>query len=230
MLAGAPIVSAVFKQAVIAKFLVISIVHSAYRRYTMKTAPLYKVLLINTLMIAGLTASIAYADDTIIPQAHSDGVVETASDAAITAKMKSILMTDSHLKLSNISVTTTNGVVTLDGTASSSKAKLLAETDAKTIDGVKSVDNNLTTPHSSKALAKTKKEVSDSWITTKVKSDILADSVSKGFDVNVVTTNGVVVLKGTLANQDAIDHVKDIAGKVNGVKGVDASALVVASK
>lgn len=40
----------------------------------------------------------------------------------------------------------------------------------------------------------------------------------------------MVVLGGTLANQDAIDHVKDIASKVTGVKSVDTSAVVIASQ
>jgi hyperosmotically inducible protein len=72
--------------------------------------------------------------------------------------------------------------------------------------------------------------VSDSWITTKVKTEILADSVSKGFEVNVKTEHGVVLLKGSLANQDAIDHVKDIAAKIYGVKSVDTTELTVAGK
>ena len=96
--------------------------------------------------------------------------------------------------------------------------------------GVKSVDNNLRTPGSSNAGAKTERVVSDSWITTKVKSEILADSISKGFKVSVETKHGVVILTGALANQDGIDHVKDIAGKVDGVKSVDTTALVVANK
>ena len=189
----------------------------------------YKTLLCITLMFSGLSVFIVNADYEKPPQAHSDGVVETISDASITTEMRGILMSDDKLKKSNVSVTTTNGVVTLDGTASDSKAKSLAEKKAKSIKGVKSVDNNLMTPDSSKSAEKTKESVSDSWITTKVKSDILADSISKGFDVHVVTTDGVVVLKGILANQDAIDHVKDIAGKVDGVKGVDVSSLTVAS-
>ena len=72
-----------------------------------------------------------------------------------------------------------------------------------------------------------KRAVSDTWITTQVKSEILADSLSKGFDVNVDTTGGVVALNGALASQHAIDHVKGIAEKVEGVKSVDTSALVV---
>ena len=75
---------------------------------------------------------------------------------------------------------------------------------------------------------KTERVVSDSWITTKVKSEILANSVSKAFKVSVKTQSGVVSLGGKLPNQDAIDLVKMIAAKVNGVVSVDVSGLVIA--
>lgn len=187
--------------------------------------------------VLGIGTAAAATNDAAVPQAHSDGMGAAITDTVITAKVKAKLMGEQGLKQSDISVTTTNGVVTLEGSASSSKAKALAEAATKSVEDVKSVDNSLKTPASSKAaaktrdaVAKTKRVVSDSWITTKVKSEMLADSVSKGFDVNVETVHGVVVLKGTLANQDAIDHVKDIAEKVDGVKSVDTSALTVAGK
>lgn len=169
----------------------------------------------------------AVACDKEKPQAHSDGIGATLSDTAITGKVKAKLMGKEGLDQSNIHVTTTNGVVTLKGSASNSDAKDLAEEKAKTVAGVKSVDNELRTPDSSNAMHKTKRVVSDSWITTKVKSELLADSLTKGFDVSVETINGVVVLKGDLANEAAIQHVKSLAEKVDGVKGVDASGLTV---
>jgi hyperosmotically inducible protein len=58
----------------------------------------------------------------------------------------------------------------------------------------------------------------------------LIHSVTKGFAVSVDTTHGVVILKGALANQDAISDVKHIAEKVDGVKSVDTSTLIVAEK
>jgi hyperosmotically inducible protein len=187
----------------------------------------------NTLIVASLAFGLgigtagAASDDASMPEAHSDGLGATISDTAITAKVKTKLMGKKSLKNSDISVTTTNGVVTLDGSANSLNAKSLAEATTKSVEGVKSVDNNLKTPNSSKTVDNTKRVVSDSWITTKVKSEILADSVSKGFNVSVKTLHGVVVLKGALANQDAIEHVKDIAAKVDGVKSVDTSALTI---
>jgi len=79
----------------------------------------------------------------------------------------------------------------------------------------------------SHAASKAEQAVSDSWITTKVKSEILANSVSKAFKVSVKTKHGAVSLKGKLPSQDAIDLVKMIAEKVKGVKSVDVSGLVI---
>ncbi|MDD5336508.1 MAG: BON domain-containing protein [Rhodoferax sp.] len=81
----------------------------------------------------------------------------------------------------------------------------------------------------SNAASKAERAVSDSWITTKVKAEILANSVSKAFKVSVKTKRGMVSLKGKLPSQDAIDLVKMIAEKVKGVKSVDVSGLVIGS-
>jgi hyperosmotically inducible protein len=79
----------------------------------------------------------------------------------------------------------------------------------------------------SKAASNAERVVSDSWITTKVKSGILANSVSKAFKVSVKTKSGAVSLTGKLPNQDAIDLVKMISEKVKGVKNVDVSGLAI---
>jgi hyperosmotically inducible protein len=67
----------------------------------------------------------------------------------------------------------------------------------------------------------------DSKITTEVKSRLAADSVTKDADLSVNTTQGVVVVSGTVASQDAVDHVKLVAQNVPDVKSVDTSALKV---
>ncbi len=77
------------------------------------------------------------------------------------------------------------------------------------------------------AVSKVERVVSDSWITTKVKSEILENSVSKAFKVSVKTKHGNVTLKGKLPNQDGIDLVKMIAEKVKGVKSVDVSGMSI---
>ena len=85
-------------------------------------------------------------------------------------------------------------------------------------------------PSDSTAVKKTERVVSDSWITTKVKSELLANKGTKAFKVNVKTTHGAVALSGSLPTQEGVDQVKQIAEKVKGVTSVDTSALTVASK
>jgi hyperosmotically inducible protein len=68
---------------------------------------------------------------------------------------------------------------------------------------------------------------SDIQITTAVKSEIAADGSSEDASVGVITTNGVVALTGSLATQEAINHLKGIAEKVQDVKSVDVSALKI---
>lgn len=202
-----------------------------------------KSLLRSGLIAAGLAAgfslglvNFAYADATT-PQPHSDTMGATISDSALTAKVKFRLLDERILKKSDIAVTTVNGVVRLDGAASDLNSKAVAEKVSKSVAGVKDVDNQLITPLSHvvpadtrEAMVMTKEVASDSWITTKVKSEIVADSVSKGFVIKVETTKGMVVLTGNLANQRAIEHVKGIAEKVDGVKGVNTEDLVVATQ
>jgi hyperosmotically inducible protein len=77
---------------------------------------------------------------------------------------------------------------------------------------------------------KTERVVSDTWITTQVKSEILVSRLAKGFDVKVTTLDGIVTLEGSLKSSDVIDQVKAIAAEVKGVQSVDTSSLVVAAK
>lgn len=78
-----------------------------------------------------------------------------------------------------------------------------------------------------KAQKKVEKVMSDTWITTKVKSEILANSASKAFKVEVTTKSGVVTLNGKLPTKDAVDLVKMIAEKVEGVHSVNAAGLTI---
>jgi hyperosmotically inducible protein len=199
----------------------------------------YRCVLIAAALATGLGVGTtrAVSDDPSVPQAHSDSLGAAVTDTAITAEVKVKLLDQASLGRSHITVTTTNGVVTLDGSASSAGAKAAAEAATKSVEGVISIDDELQVSARTQATAKTREVVattermmSDGWITTQVKSEILADSVTKGFEVSVDTMQGVVILKGALANQDAISAVKHIAEKVDGVKSVDTAALTVAGK
>ena len=60
----------------------------------------------------------------------------------------------------------------------------------------------------------------ESAVTGKVKALLLADSEVKGTDINVETSNGVVMLSGFVESQAQINKAAKLAGGVEGVKSV----------
>ncbi|MDR3397445.1 MAG: BON domain-containing protein [Pandoraea sp.] len=99
----------------------------------------------------------------------------------------------------------------------------LALVPAKAADSSMTSDAKADMHHSERVM-------SDSWITTKVKSELLANSIGDGTSVSVKTTHGVVALSGMLDSRDAVNNAKRIAGHVQGVKRVDSSRLTVGAR
>ena len=68
---------------------------------------------------------------------------------------------------------------------------------------------------------------SDTAITAKVKSSLLADSVLGGTAIDVDTNAGVVVLTGFITSEQERQRAVQVAQSVEGVKRVDGRNLVV---
>lgn len=62
--------------------------------------------------------------------------------------------------------------------------------------------------------------VDDSWITTKVKSEMIADKAVDARHISVDTTNGVVTLAGTASNWTEANKAAEIAHSIKGVQRV----------
>jgi len=71
---------------------------------------------------------------------------------------------------------------------------------------------------------------SDTWITTKVKADLLATENVSGLDIKVETVDGVVTLSGAVASKTQKDKAIAVAKQIKGVKSVEASGLTLASR
>ncbi|WP_028241602.1 BON domain-containing protein [Stutzerimonas azotifigens] len=67
--------------------------------------------------------------------------------------------------------------------------------------------------------------VSDTWITTKVKSALLAGDATPGMDIEVETKDGVVSLSGTVATEAQREAAIDKAKTIKGVRDVAADGL-----
>lgn len=67
---------------------------------------------------------------------------------------------------------------------------------------------------------KTGAYVDDSWITTKVKSDMVVDNEVRARNISVKTVKGTVTLTGTAANWNEANKAAEIAHGVAGVVAV----------
>lgn len=169
----------------------------------------------------------------VVPAGERD-FTTTVEDATITASVKSKLLWSSNTDGLAIDVDTSNGKVTLNGSADTAAAKDLAGRIARNTDGVRAVDNRLVVgaakpaSDATAAVADTEAAVSDAWITTKVKSTFAYSRWVDATDIDVTTNNGVVVLKGEVESGTEKNLAAELAQNVRGVRKVDASGLTVA--
>ena len=71
--------------------------------------------------------------------------------------------------------------------------------------------------------------VADTWITTKVKTELAMTDGVKSMGVSVETSNGVVTLTGTQPSEVAVQKAVSAAQSIKGVRQVDAAGLKVDS-
>mgnify|MGYP005749840431 CR=1 FL=1 len=169
---------------------------------------------------------------------------QTIDDATITASVKAKLLADERTKGFDINVDTVRGQVTLNGGADSAGSKQAATELARTVEGVVGVDNRLVvaTPGSEarqaantatasgevrSAMSETGEAIDDGWITTKVKSQLMAESDVPGTEITVETKNNIVHLRGVVESNAVRAEAIRIAETTEGVRGVEADNLIV---
>jgi osmotically-inducible protein OsmY len=169
---------------------------------------------------------------------------QATTDAAITASVKTRLLADERTKGFDINVDTYNGVVSLTGGADSMADKMAATEVVGQVEDVVRIENKLTiagegtearqdanTATASgevrEAADEAGDEIDDAWITSKVKTQLLADDQVHGTEINVDTEDNVVTLTGTAPSLAARTKAVEIAQSTKGVRSVVATGLVV---
>lgn len=82
-----------------------------------------------------------------------------------------------------------------------------------------------TAPNETNAAGESDQPVTDTWITTKVKSELATTDGVKSMDISVKTIDGVVTLTGVLDTDLAVKKAVAAAKSIKGVRDVDASGL-----
>lgn len=124
------------------------------------------------------------------------------------------------LKASNIDVNVFNGVVLLTGQVQDNEMRLLAGRTAQQVQNVRQVYNEIQVRGNVSLLA----SGNDAWLTTKVKSVLLANDEVDSGRIKVVTENGVIYLMGLLTRAEAeraAEATRSIGGVQKVVKAVE---------
>lgn len=118
-------------------------------------------------------------------------------------------------KQGNISVISFNGIVLLLGQVPSERLKQQAQQAAEKTTGIRRLHNQLRIGSPVSITT----ETHDTWLTSKVKTQLLADDNVSGNNVKVVTENSEVFLMGLVTQQEAAKAV-EIARNTSGVERV----------
>lgn len=137
-----------------------------------------------------------------------DEVLE--SIAAVNLRKASPGLAESH-----IDVTSFNGVVLLTGQVRAESLRTEAQQVVSALKNVRRVYNELEVAGPTTYLTRT----SDTWISGKVKSRLVASDKAPGRDIKVVTENGIVYLMGLVSHADA-DAAAELTRNTGGVRKV----------
>jgi osmotically-inducible protein OsmY len=177
-----------------------------------------------TILVASLLSISLFA-----PQVYA--AEDRTSDTWLQAQLVTLYTVNRHLSVFDIDSNVSKGVVSLQGTVDSAVEKDLAEEIAKSIEGVKSVNNNLEVDSEAAAKRKAKRgdnkglsfaqQFEDMTTTAAIKSKLLSNTNVHGMKVDVDTTAGAVILRGTVSTDEERSLVEKIADNTSGVKSVD---------
>jgi len=134
-------------------------------------------------------------------------------DQAIEFRLAGQLQSDNEMtEFTNINVTSYNNILLLTGEAPTDALKEKASTYAQQDSKVKRIYNEIkvTDPLPFKA------RNYDTWLTTKIKTKLLATKDINSFDVKVVTSDTTVFLLGLISRQDA-EAVTQVIARIKGV-------------
>lgn len=174
------------------------------------------------------------------------GFMAHVTNASTVARVRYNLMWNKKIHSPDIIVASSEGRIVLSGTVASERQKKLAVDTAWNTSGVKYVVDNLAVDENAasasdtssldtasekmdQALETTGKAFSDGWITARVKLRLLFDKKTDGLDIDVTADNGVVTLKGTVADKKEKTYTLGLVESLEQVKRVNDQLEIAAS-
>ncbi len=186
--------------------------------------------------VNGGTAGAAATSGTSALPASPPPPIAISDDARITTGIQSKYFMDDRIKGRRIVVTTNAGVVTLNGEIADDTERAEALLLARTTEGVKRVEDNLTiapapastapAPPAAAAPSPAGKEPTvaavdtDAALADRIKSQLASDTQMKNAPVEVTAKSGVVTMRGTVPTRAAKEHALTVVSGIDGVTQV----------
>ena len=183
----------------------------------MRFSLLLIILIVSNYALTGCSHVVGAASDTPIAQDPKERSFGSAIDdeKIEIAVLVNLRKASPLLENANISVTSFNGIVLLTGQVQAPDMKALASEETRKITRVREVHNELAIQGNASLLTAT----SDTWLTSKVKTKMMADMNLDSGRVKIVTESGVVYLMGLLSRKEA-NRAAEIARTTGGVQKV----------
>lgn len=182
-------------------------------------------VLSSALLLQGCIAGVVVGSAAVATKTATDprSVGTQVDDGTLEARVENALSKDQQLKKeARVVATTYQGKVLLTGQSPSTDLAARAKQIAMGVEGTTEVYNEIRqgTPVSLSTAS------SDTWITTKVRSQLLTSDTVKSSNVKVTTENGEVFLLGLVTQQEG-QSAAQIASQVSGVKHVTTAFTFV---
>jgi osmotically-inducible protein OsmY len=159
------------------------------------------------------------------PQAPAEqpGMANRVADALLTEKVRAKLLARLGTDALGVEIEAAGGRVRLSGTVAERSTQELAEEVAKSVRGVRRVDNRIALELRrdrpgpvGRAAAETQRELSDAALESRVKSKLLGELGRWGLEIEVEAADGVVSLRGWVPDAArkrlALDAARDARG------------------
>lgn len=182
--------------------------------------PAYLKLVLLPALLLGLNGCtsimVAMDKDTIEEDPGERSYYQRLADETIETKaVVNLHARDERFDAANLEVQSYNGYVLIAGQVPSDDLKTIATEVLREVRDVRRIYNELEVAAASSAMTR----ASDSWISSKVKTFLLADRSTPGMRVKVVTEDGVVYLMGMVTREEA-ERIAAEAADVSGVQRV----------
>ncbi|MGP2665283.1 division/outer membrane stress-associated lipid-binding lipoprotein [Serratia nevei] len=182
-------------------------------------------VLSSALLLQGCIAGVVVGSAAVATKTATDprSVGTQVDDGTLEARVESALSKDQQLKKdARVVATAYQGKVLLTGQSPNADLTTRAKQIAMGVEGTTEVYNEIRqgTPVSLSTAS------SDTWITTKVRSQLLTSDTVKSSNVKVTTENGEVFLLGLVTQQEG-QSAAQIASQVSGVKHVTTAFTYV---